>query len=345
MLSISIGLFAGLAVLSLYKGMMKSRIRTLIETEIGHLQLHDSAFKKDFDPRFIIPKGNEVWNYLLQQPELINLSARTSTSAMLSAASGSAGVQVYGIVPDDESHASKLNEKIISGELFPKDKKSSILLGKKLAKKLKLKTGSRVVLMMTDSSGSMVSGAFKVRGIYESSNAALDEINIYVQREEVNPLLLLQDDFHEISLQVKPDADLLNMQERLQNKFPHLLVESWHELSPETDLMARTVDEMSYIIIVIILFALSFGIINTMLMAVLERTREVGMMIALGTSRIRIFSLIFLETLFLTLASSPVGLGISWIIISYYHKKGLDLSNMGKEMMSSFGFETTIYPE
>ena len=69
------------------------------------------------------------------------------------------------------------------------------------------------------------------------------------------------------------------------------------------------------------------------------------MMIALGTSRIRIFSLIFLETLFLTLASSPVGLGISWIIISYYHKKGLDLSNMGKEMMSSFGFETTIYPE
>jgi ABC-type antimicrobial peptide transport system permease subunit len=96
---------------------------------------------------------------------------------------------------------------------------------------------------------------------------------------------------------------------------------------------------------VIIMIALAFGIINTMLMSILERTKEIGMMMALGTHKSKIFSLILLETLFLTIAGTPIGLLISWGVVTYFNRVGLDLSGMGRDLMSSFGFSTLIYPE
>jgi ABC-type antimicrobial peptide transport system permease subunit len=79
-------------------------------------------------------------------------------------------------------------------------------------------------------------------------------------------------------------------------------------------------------------------------MSVLERTKEIGMMMALGTSRIKIFLLVLSETVFLTLTGTPIGLCSGYFIAGYYEKHGLDLSGMGKDMMSSFGFDTTIFP-
>ena len=80
-------------------------------------------------------------------------------------------------------------------------------------------------------------------------------------------------------------------------------------------------------------------------MAVLERTREIGMMIALGTTKVKIFLLVLLETILLTLAGTPVGILIGWLVSNYFNKHGLDLSGMGKEMMSSFVYSIIIYPE
>jgi ABC-type antimicrobial peptide transport system permease subunit len=109
--------------------------------------------------------------------------------------------------------------------------------------------------------------------------------------------------------------------------------------------MADMTNQSSFIITIIIMLALAFGIINTMLMAVLERVREVGMLVALGMSKFKLFFLILNETIFLTLAGSPFGLLFAWIAITYFNRKGMDLSAMGEEMMSSFGFTNVIYPE
>ena len=107
-------------------------------------------------------------------------------------------------------------------------------------------------------------------------------------------------------------------------------MESWREISPETDLLVKTTNQYSYIIMVIIMFALAFGIINTMLMAILERTREIGMMVALGTNRVKIFFLVLMETLFLTLAGAPVGILMGWLATAYFNQHGLDLFRYGR---------------
>jgi len=158
-------------------------------------------------------------------------------------------------------------------------------------------------------------------------------------------LLAMGNSFHEIAIILNHDEEVQIVQKKLQQKFPTYLIESWKDISPETDLMVKTTDKLSYILMSIIMFALAFGIINTMLMAILERTREIGMMVALGTTKLKIFLMVLLETIYLTLAGAPFGILMSWIVTNYYHQYGLDLSGMGKEMMNSFGYSTIIYPE
>jgi ABC-type lipoprotein release transport system permease subunit len=345
MLSITIGLFAGIAVLALYKGMMKARIRTAIDAEVGHLQIHDINFKKDYDPKFIIINGDQVLKEISKTPGVKLAAPRSITNGMLTTATGSAGVQINGIIAEQEYKASLLKAKIIEGNLFDTLRRNEVMIGKKLANKMKLKPGLKLVLTFTDSTGSIVSGAFRVTAIYQSNNAPLDERNVYTSMKDMNTLLATGHSFHEIVVLLNSDDAVQTMQKELRQKYPSFKIESWKEISPETDLMVKTTDQLSYILMTIIMFALAFGIINTMLMAVLERTREIGMMVALGTTKLTIFLLVLLETVYLTLAGAPVGILIGWLASNYFTKNGLDISGMGKEMMSSFGYSTVIYPE
>lgn len=345
MLSIAIGLFAGIAVLALYEGMIVSRVRTVIDAETGHIQLHNPDFKKDYEPEFIIPQGPEILKQLSLIPAIKISAPRSITHGMLSTATGSAGVQINGVQPALEYRASSLKKKIVEGNGFVSGKKNEVLVGQKLATRMKLKLRSKLVLTFTDTASNIVSAAFRVAGIYKSDNAPLDEKNVYVNIQELNTLLLIPGSFHEIVVLLKDDNQTELISHHLISKFPESTIETWRQISPETNLMVKTTDEYSYIIMIIIMFALAFGIINTMLMAVLERTREIGMMVALGMTRVRVFMLIFLETIFLTLAGTPFGLFIGWAVSEYFNTHGLDLRTMGTEMMSSFGFSTVIYPE
>lgn len=344
MISIAIGLFAGIAILAIYKGMMKGRIRTTIDTEVGHLQLHDMDFKKDYDPKYVIQQGAGVLKKIQAFPDITLAAPRTILSGMLATTTSSAGVMIIGVIPHQEYLASALDKKLIVGNLFS-NRKNEVLLGKKLATKMKLGIGSKLVLTFSDTTGNIISGAFRVAGIYESMNMRLDEKQAYIKMVDINELLMLDGTFHEVTVRLQNDESLMAVQEQLKKKFPNLLVENWKQISPETELMVNTTNQLSYIIMVIIMLALAFGIINTMLMAILERTREIGMMVALGTSKQIIFWLVLTETCLLTLGGIPFGLLTAWLASVYYTKKGLDLSGMGKEMMSSFGYNTVIYPE
>ena len=345
MLSVAIGLVAGIAVLALYKGMMSNRIKNVIYAESGHIQIHDKEFKKDYEPQFIIRNARALVSELKKDPAIKLIATRTVTQGMLATTTGSAGVQINGIDTAMENSVSGLRQKIREGNGFDPAKKNQVLIGKKLADKMKLKVGGKLVLTFTDADANMISAAFRVAAIYQSENTPMDERNIYVQQSELNQMLNLTDQVHEISIILRKDALTDSTVQQLQQKHPEYLVESWKSISPETELMINTVDISSYIIVLIILFALAFGIVNTMLMAILERTKEIGVMMALGMNRLRLFMLVFLETVFLTIIGTPLGLAIAWFLINYYNQHGLNWESRGKEMMSSFGFSTMIYPE
>jgi ABC-type lipoprotein release transport system permease subunit len=344
MLSVAAGLFAGLFVLALYKGMMKGRVKTVIYAETGHLQMHQTGFSAELDPELFIDHHQSVLSFLHKDPRIAMMAPRTIATGMISNARGSSGVNLIGIDPEEEDPVSGLSQKMREGEWKMKGIKKGILVGKKLANKMGLELGKKVVITMTDTTDEMISAAFRITGIYQSSNAPLDEINVYMKAEDLQTMLSMPGKIHEISIVLKQDEMLSSIIADLKNKYPSLAVESWDELSPETSLMVNTMDYYSYIILIIILIALSFGIMNTMMMAVLERRKEISMMMALGMSAQQLLRMILTETILLTSIGIPFSWIISQITIGYYAKKGIDMSGLREEMMQSFGFSTTIYP-
>ena len=345
MLSVSVGLFCGMMALALYKGMLSGRIKTVIGFETGNLQLHHPSFKDDYAPLLVLSNLKKLNQVILALPGFSTTALRSVTMGMLATTTGSAGVQIMGIDPQVEVLVSGLDKKIVGGFYFKSGQNGRILIGKKLADKVKLKVGQKLVLTFTDAQANLISSAYRVMGIFQTENASLDERLVYIRRNELNNLLGINQAAHEQVILLDGDDATLDAQKILQSYFPELLVETWSELSPETKLMVDAVDVYSSIIMVIILIALSFGIINTMLMAVLERTREFGMMMALGLNKLKLFLLITLETLILTVAGSPLGLWLAWLYSAYLNKVGIDWSGKGEEMMSSFGFNAVIYPE
>lgn len=344
-LSVALGLFAGIMVQALYKGMMRDRIKSLIYTEVGHIQIHEKEFKKDFEPSLYLQHLTSLIQQIKKTTQVKAFATRSIAQGMLASTTGSSGIQMNGINPEQENVVSALKNKLIAGNSFQSSKKNQLLIGKKLAKKMKLEVGNKIVLTCSDQEGNMVSGAYKISGIFQSSNSMWDEKNVFILQSNLNDMLGIPGESHEIVLLLHQDELATPTQHILQKQFKKLDIETWKELSPETDLMVSAVDITSYIIIGIILFALAFGIINTMLMAILERTREIGMMMALGMNKAKLFFLVLLETTFLTVGGVPIGYSSAWLLSTYLHKYGLNWESMGEEMMRSFGFSTTIYPE
>jgi putative ABC transport system permease protein len=345
MASVAIGLFAGIFVLGLYEGMMHARVRTVIDTEVAHLQIHHPQFKDDYDPALILADQTRLTDVIKGIKSIRYKAHRSVTQGMLATTTTSAGVQVIGIVPELENTVSGMNKTIIDGGELDLRKQNGILIGKKLADKMKLKIGGKLVITFVDRESNITAGAFRVQGIYRTDNTPLDERNVYVHQPTLNTYLGTEHASHEIAIILHHDEDLEGAKQQLQSKLPGYLVQTWKENSPETDLMVTTIDEYSAIIIIIIMIALAFGIINTMLMSVLERTREIGMLSALGMNQSRVFLLILSETVMLTIIGVPLGLLISWLSIKYFSTAGIDISSFSEEAMSGFGFGSIIYPE
>lgn len=345
MSSVALGLFAGIFVLALYEGMLRARVRTVIDREVAHLQIHHPRFKDDYDPAFLLGDKDSMMQRLSGLPAIRHAAWRSVAQAMLSTATGSAGVQILGVAPADENVVSQLAQKIVDGANLDPAKRNAMLVGRKLADKMKLRLGSKVVLTFTDRDQNITAGAFRVSGIYRTDNTPLDELQVYVNLQTLNEYLAIGSGGHEVAIILYDDKAVESAKQALQLRFPDQSVKTWKENSPETDYMVTSVDQFSYIIIVIIMIALAFGIINTMLMAVLERTHEIGMLTALGMNRPRVFKLILTETVLLTIVGVPVGFVGTLLTVAHFSRAGIDISSFSGEAMSGFGFSSMIYPE
>lgn len=342
--SVSLGLVAGLFILAMYKGMLLARVRTVIDTEVAHLQVHHVKFRDDLEVRYTIRLDTNQMNTLKQSPWIKSMTFRSVTQGMLATSTGSSGVQIVGVIPRQEDVVSQLKSKLIEGDGFDSAKRNQVMVGKKLADKMQLRLGSKLVLTFTDKEDAIVSAAFRIGGIYRTDNAPMDERIVYVKADDLNRLIGTHEQYHELAILLKSDLLLDQAKVDLQRILKGYQIESWQEVSPETRLMIETTNQYSLIFIAIIMLALAFGIINTMLMAILERSREIGMLVALGMNKSRLFLMVLWETILLTMVGVPFGFGSAWFIVNYYNKVGIDVSGFSGEAMAGFGFSSLIRP-
>lgn len=203
---------------------------------------------------------------------------------------------------------------------------------------------SKITVTLQNIKGELVYVTFRVKGIYKTDNAMFDGVTAFVKANVLqNATGLASDDYHEIAILSENDEDGISASKLLKKEFPKLEVMSWKEMSPELSYYSDFMKVLDYIYVSIFLFALAFGIINTMLMAVLERVKELGMLMAIGMNKKRVFSMIMLESIFLSLTGAVIGMVISGLTVSYLGKTGINLS-MWAEGLEAFGYASIIYP-
>jgi len=343
-LAIMLGVCGAIFLMSFSWGMNIQRTNNIIETQISHIQIHHPQFPEDEEIEYTLTQGLELADQLTEISNIAAASPRVILNGMAASAQTGAGVKILGIYPEQEKEVTTLQEQVIEGDYFESIDRNPIVLGHKLAEKLQVKLRSKVVLTFQDRNQEIVSGAFRISGIFKTINSKYDESHVFVQAEDLQRLLGNNDNIHEIAILVKDQREINQAVTKIAQIHPDLRVEEWKTLAPDLKFMSESFDAFMRIFMIVIMLALAFGIINTMLMAVLERTHELGMLMAIGMNKLRVFLMIMLETLFLSVIGGITGLSVGYGLVTWFGHIGVDLSSF-EQSLSSFGMNSIIYTE
>ncbi len=346
MIAIIIGIFAGTFASALMRGMMEQRVQNVINTELSHIQFHHPDFLQLKEPDKYMKNLNQKISVIDTTSGVEAHSERIIINSMVSSAETGSGVQLRGIDPAKEMQVTNLHEQIISGNYFEDGKSKRILIGKKLAEKLKVKVKSKVILTFQALDDTLVYEGFKVAGIFETVNSTYDETHAFVRYDDLAKALEMPANAcHEIAILMKQSKSVDPAKASFTSAFPHLDVQSWTELSPEMQVLTKSMELMTYIFIGIILLALLFSIINTMLMVVLERTKEIGMLMSVGMNKLRVFTMILLESVYLSGFAGIIGIVIGYGTAKLTSVSGIDLTSLYGEGLRNYGYDPVIFPD
>ncbi|MFV1980802.1 MAG: ABC transporter permease, partial [Rhodothermia bacterium] len=341
-MSIAFGLWAGVFTMGLMWGMSEQRLTNSVATYFSHVQIHDREYREDNDVAFDIGNWKEVAGLLDTLSGVRSHTERMLLAGMASTAQGASGVQIMAIDPTQERTVTDVYKKVTEGSYFESDRRNQVLVGRKLAHKLGVRMRSKIVLTFQDENSDLTAGAFRITGIFETTNSVWDETTVFVRRNDAAQLFGA-DRIHQIAVYLEDANDSNSVRDRLNERFPELRAETWAQISPELGYTFETLDQSMYIFVMVILLGMAFGIVNSMLMAVLERKHELGMLLCIGMSKLRVFGMIVLETVFIIGVGGPLGLLFAILSIGHFGRSGIDLAVVG-DGLRSLGLETVIYP-
>ena len=340
--AIAVGLWGGLFAVGIFTGMYDTMVSSAIDRQYGHIQLHAKGFRTERLIGMSIPNPDAALQELRAIPGVAGVSGRTVIDAMGSSATSNQGITIIGIVPGDEMTVSSISRRIVEGSFFSATERQPILIGRKLAEKLDLRMRGKIILAFQNIDGTIVYGAFRIAGIFDTEANTFDGVTVFVRQGDLDALTghhLI----HEIAVRLASNDSLMAVEREITQGFPQLDVQTWMSLAPELKLTVQSGDVTMAIFLGVILFALLFGITNTMLMSVLDRTREFGVLMAVGMKRRRIFMMVVLETLFLSLTGGIAGslLGAGAVILAA--RRGISLAWFS-DGLSQYGISSMLYP-
>jgi ABC-type lipoprotein release transport system permease subunit len=320
-------------------GLNEQRMSGAVNNYLSHVQIHHPEFQEDFNKKYTLSNVVDIEKQLDTSTLVKAYSKRLVINGMAATAKGNYGVQILGIFPEQEQHLTQISKSLVSGAYFKKFKRNPIVIGQKLADKLGVKVKSKIVLNFQDAENNTIAQSFRVEGIYKSNSSLFDLGTVFIKHKDVAGLTGLSGKIHEIAILCNKieNTNLLKNQIISNSK-----IESWDQIAPELGYAQKTMSSFIYIFMGIILIALAFGIINTMLMAILERKHELGMLISVGMNKRKVFSMILMETIFLTLIATPIGMLLSYWSINYFGKYGIDLSSVAAGL-ESLGIGSRIF--
>ena len=343
-LVIAIGLVAMIFMDTMMVGMNTNMVKNATDSLMGHAQMHALGFRDEQDVKLTINDLDQALLQLEKHPDLKARSLRIVTQSMLSSSGGGEPVFSLGVDPEEEQLLSKFDEAIIEGEYLDSVSGQKLILGWKLAEKLELGLGDRLVLTAADAeSGEMVQELFRLSGIFKTGEEKMDASMVLVARKTLQSMLKLEGRIHQIALRyskLTQDGTPVNTLKKPDDSSKNELL-LWTELMPSLYMISQMTDLSMAIMGTILFLIIALGITNTLLMGLYERMFEFGVIKSIGTTPWQAARIMFFEAVCLGFVSIIVGLILALFVTALFANYGIDY--IGIEF-SGVTFQEKIYP-
>jgi len=340
MAAIGLGYVMLLCFACLLAGLQQQMIKNGTSLGLSHMQVHAPAYYPDRSIYDTLGgrEGTDVSGLLTaiaSAPRVRAASLRVYGYGLVGCDDRSAGVEILGAVPTQEQQVTIFQVRLVAGRYLTEQIPQGVVIGDKLANTIGASIGSEVVLLAQAADGSMGNDLYTIVGIFHTGLEAVDRGLVLMSLSALQQLLSLAPDrIHEIGIALFDATEATAVAAALEAQLGKILpvrVRAWPELAPQLAEYVRLHRSTSFILFAIVFVLALIGIMNTMLMAVFERTRELGMLMALGVRPAQILGLILAETGYLVGASLVLGGGIGAPFLWYLQTYGLDLrSFMGE---------------
>lgn len=354
--SIAVGF--GLAVLSIgiQDGSHNSLVRNAINLGEGHLTVQPRGYIEAPANHKYLSDGLTLSKKLKSLNVTGSIEPRISLQVLASTANNSVGVVLEGLSSENDPRADMLTPQLVKGEWIKAGDDRGLVIGAGMASKLKAKIGSKVVLMAGKKGGDSQAQLGRVRGIFKSQVPEMDDYLIF--SDLLFARRFLQGEGAEVSkLPITRFAIFLDDPDTLYNwkdkvksvvESEQIIAMDWQEMMPQLVQFIIIDDAGNYVFLMLILIMVIFGVLNTVLMSVLERTREFGLLRALGLSRRNLLTLVFCESFLMGLLAIVVGWIVGGGIHFWFSQHGIDFTALmgegGNVMMGTF-MDPIVYTE
>jgi len=321
------GLAAFIFLYAMTEGWYDQMVENSTRYFSAHVQVQHKGFRLDMEPGLHIDDYREQLEKIQTDPAVMAASPRVQTRAMVSSPTASEPLTLLGVDPKREQAVTQLQKVIVAGSYLDDPGANTIVLGRELARKLNVRVGEKVVITTQQQDRSLGSAAYRVQGIFETGNEFFDQLLGMVPLAPAQRLVGLDDAVSSIAISLKNRRTSLEYAAAMNaSSPPSQEVLPWETLMPVVVQMIEFTDIFFYIILLVVLFVIAMGITNTLLMSVLERTREFGVMMALGTEPLQILRIVLYESLVLSAIGIVVGTLLGIVLTMYFASDGLDLS-------------------
>jgi ABC-type lipoprotein release transport system permease subunit len=341
--AIGVGVWSMIVLAALMDAWAMSVFNSSTKTLTGHGQLHATNYLDDpsVDHRFSLSEG--PLTELLDSAQIKTWSTRVRVPAIIQTERENSPVELVGIIPEREQGLSFIADAVHEGRYLEDQRDPGILLGRKLARRLHTEVNKRVVVMSQSSTGGIAERGFRVAGIFHSEQEETETAFAFVSEGQAQDMLRIGSDISEIAFVVHELNSLPGIIQQLRNAAPELDIQPWYALEPFTDAILKISDGTIALWTVVMFVLVAFGLVNTLLMAVFERTREFGLLQALGLKPHLIIVVVLLESLLLIGLGVLAGLLSGVLTVLAFHN-GIDLGVLAKGA-TMFGAGRVLYPQ
>ena len=343
LLAITVGVWAMIFMAALMRGMTDQMVRNGLEILPGEVQIHHPDFRRDPSVVNSMAPPSGPLLRALQEPPVAAWSARVRVPAVIASERESRGVTLLGVDPAAEEAIGAAPGEIVAGRFLADGDDRGLVIGASLARRLETELGKRVVIMSQDPDNNVAERGARIVGVYRARFEDTEERFVYGGRTAVREMLGIGARVTEVALTANDYRHTGEWYPRIAAAAGDgLEVLPWTELNSYLGAMLALQDGFSLVFMVVIFLSLSFGLVNTLVMAVFERVREIGLMQALGMRPGLILAQVLLESLYLLCLGLLAGNLLAVASIKPL-EAGIDISGVA-EGMAMMGMGTTLYP-